>query len=97
MSSPERRRYARWSSEGAQAILYVRGQRTQRCRIRSVSKAGVFIEVDDSLPEGIAVELAFTRSYTGQVVKMFRRSAYVARATHDGIAVLFFTKRSVFA
>ena len=95
----ERRRHPRWRSEGAQAILYIRGQSAQRCRVRSVSKVGVFLEVDPSLrlSRGLSIELAFTRQYTQQVIKLYRRSAYITRVSPDGVAVLFFAKPRVVA
>lgn len=88
----ERRRHPRWRSRGARAFLFVQGEPTQRCTVRSVSKAGLFIETDSFLPRGLAVEMAFTRPYTDQVIKLFRRSAYVTRVSVDGVAVLFFDK-----
>lgn len=95
MSLLERRRYPRWQTAGARAYLYVRGQRVQRCKVRSVSRAGVFIETDATLPQGLAVELALTHAYTHQLVKVVRRSAYVARFSENGVAVLFFLARKV--
>jgi len=67
--------------------------------VRSVSKVGVFLEVDPllQLVRGLAIELAFTRAYTQQVVKLYRRSAYVTRVSNDGVAVLFFAKPTVLA
>lgn len=90
----ERRQYPRRPIDGVQAYLYVRGERTQRCRIRSLSRAGVFIEIDAILRKGLAIELAFTRLYTAQVIKLYRRSAYVTRVTDDGVALLFFAKHA---
>ena len=91
----ERRRFPRWRSDGAEAYLYVRGQSTRRCKISSVSKAGLFIEIDAVMPMGLAIELALTRAYTRQVVKLYRRSAYVTRVSQNGVAVLFFAPREV--
>jgi len=96
-SLTERRRHPRWRSNGAQAYLYVRGERPQRCRVRSVSKEGLFLELDEflNLARGLTIELAFTRAYTGQVIKLYRRSGYVTRVSNDGVAVLFFEKPRV--
>jgi hypothetical protein len=85
----DRRRYHRWQSETARAYVYVRGQGVQRCRVRSVSKAGLFIETRSGLREGTAVELAFARADAEQVVKVYRRSACVLRASAEGVAVVF--------
>ena len=95
-SLTERRRHPRWRSNGAQAYLYVRGERPHRCRVRSVSKE-LFLEVDEflNLARGLTIELAFTRAYTGQVIKLYRRSGYVTRVSNDGVAVLFFEKPKV--
>ncbi|MCG6967634.1 MAG: hypothetical protein LJE59_14115 [Chromatiaceae bacterium] len=95
MSLPERRRHPRWRTEGARAFLYARGEPVQRCKVRCVSKAGLFIETDQALPEGLMVELALTQAYTRQLVKIVRRSAYVARASSSGVAILFFVNRKV--
>lgn len=96
-SLTERRRHPRWRSNGAQAYLYVRGERPHRCRVRSVSKEGLFLELDEflNLARGLTIELAFTRAYTGQVIKLYRRSGYVTRVSNDGVAVLFFEKPKV--
>jgi hypothetical protein len=93
----ERRRFPRRRIDGVRAYLYVKGETTLRCKIRSVSKAGLFIELDSILPRGLAIELAFTRLYTNQVIKLYRRSAYVTRVTHEGAAVLFLTKHKAVA
>ncbi len=89
MGLTDRRRYRRWQSDRARAYLYVRGQKAQRCRVRSVSKAGLFIETRSNLPTGIAVELAFARPDAQQVVKVYRRTAYVVRSSDEGVAVVF--------
>jgi hypothetical protein len=95
----ERRRHPRWRSEGARAYLYIRGGGAQRCKVRSVSKVGVFLEVDPGvdLARGLSIELAFTRSYTHEVIKLYRRSAYVTRVGEDGVAVVFLAKPRVLA
>lgn len=64
-----------------------------------MSKEGLFLELDDflNLARGLAIELAFTRSYTTQVIKLYRRSGYVTRVSHDGVAVLFFEKPKILA
>jgi hypothetical protein len=93
MNLPERRRFPRWRAEGAQVFLYIRGQRVQRCRARHISKAAVLVETDTKLTEGLTVELALSRHYAGHLVKMVRRSAYVARTSNSGTAVLLFLNR----
>lgn len=95
MTVTERRRFPRWRSQGARAFLYVAGERTRRCNVRSVSKVGLFIETDLFLPKGLSVELAFTQLYTQQVVKLYRRSGFVTRVSPDGVAVLFHEKRAI--
>ena len=94
MALIERRRHPRWCSDGALAFLYIPGTRVERCKVRCVSKTGSFIETDSYLPEGLPVELAFTRTYTDQVVKVYRRSGYVSRVCADGVVVRFAVKRS---
>jgi hypothetical protein len=54
-----------------------------------MSRVGMFVETDSSLLPGQRIELAFTCLYTHQLVKIYRRSAYVARASDEGVAVLF--------
>lgn len=93
MTLPERRRFRRWRAEGARAFLYLRGQRVQRCKVRHVSKAAVFVETDSLLTEGLTVELALTRPYSDRLVKVVRRSAYVVRTSRNGTAVLLFLNR----
>lgn len=94
MDLTERRRYPRWHSDRAHISLFVPGEKVERCRVRCVSRVGLFIETRSILPEGLTVELAFTRSYTRQLVKLYRRSAYVVRASEDGVAVVFLDKRA---
>ena len=89
----ERRRFPRRPVDGVQAYLFVQGERTRRCKIRSLSRAGLFIEIDAFLPRGLAIELAFTRMYTKRVIRLYRRSAYVTRISDQGVAVLFFAKQ----
>lgn len=52
----------------------------------------MFVETDTALPLAEMVELAFTCLHTRRIVKIYRRSAYVARASEDGVAVLFFDR-----
>lgn len=92
MSSSERRRYLRRQSDGAQVYLYAHGKKSQRCKVRDISRAGMFVETDAALPLAEMVELAFTCLHTRRIVKIYRRSAYVARASEDGVAVLFFDR-----
>lgn len=89
----ERRRYPRRHADGTQVYLYSRGGNSQRCKVRDISRAGMFIETENSLPLAIPVELAFTCLHTRQIVKMYRRTAYVARVTDDGVVALFFDRR----
>ena len=93
MSLPERRRYPRWRAEGARAFLYIRGQQVARCKVRHISKAAVLVETESTLTEGLTVELALTRPYSRQLLRIVRRSAYVARTSQSGTAVLLFLNR----
>jgi hypothetical protein len=93
MRSAERRRHPRRHSDGAQVYLYPHGESSQRCKVYDISRAGMFIETDTCLSLALPVELAFTCLYTRHIVKIYRRSAYVARASEDGVAVLFFDRR----
>ena len=54
-----------------------------------ISRVGMFVETSTSLPLALPVELAFTCLHTHRIVKMYRRSAYVARTSENGVAVLF--------
>ena len=92
-SLAERRRYPRRLSEGTQVYLYAQGKSVMRCRVCNASRAGLLILSDIVLPQALPVELAFTCLITRQIVKIYRRSAYVARTSEDGIVVLFFDKR----
>ena len=89
----ERRRYPRRHADGTQVYLYAKAGRAQRYDVRDISRAGMFVETSTSLPLAIPVELAFTCLYTRQIVKMYRRTAYVARASEDGVVLLFFDRR----
>ena len=95
MSLPERRHYPCWRVEGKSAFLYIPGEKVQRCKVRCVSKEGLLVETDTKLSEGLVVELALTRSYTPGLVKLVRRSAYVARASDSGAAILYFVTRKL--
>lgn len=94
MGMAERRGYPRLYPESTQVYLYVQGEGVQRCKVRCLSRAGVFLETAARLPEGSPVELAFTVFHSDQLVKMYRRSAYLARASDSGLAVLFFTRNA---
>jgi PilZ domain len=86
----ERRRYPRRPSEGTQVYVYAQGESVMRCKVRDISRAGALILTDIVLPLALPVELAFTCLHTRQIVKIYRRSAYVARASEDGVVALFF-------
>jgi hypothetical protein len=92
MSLAVRRRYPRRLTEGSQVHLYARGESVLRCEVRDISRTGVLILTDIVLPLALPVELAFTCRHTRQIVKIYRRSAYVARACEDGLVVLFFDR-----
>ena len=92
ISLAERRRYPRRHAERTQVHLYAQGESVQRCKVRDISRAGIFILTDIVLPPALPVELAFTCLHSRQIVKIYRRSAYVARAAEDGVAVLFFDR-----
>lgn len=53
----------------------------------------MFVETDASLPLALPLELAFTCLHTHHIVKMYRRAAYVARLSEEGVVVLFFDRR----
>ena len=93
MKSTERRHHTRRHSDNSQVYLYAPGESTQHCKVRDISSAGLFIETDITLLLLQPVELAFTCSYTHHIVKIYRRSAYVARASEDGVALLLFDRR----
>ena len=92
MTCTERRHYPRWHSDLTRVHLYVCGENTQRCKVRCMSRVGMFIVIDAPLQTGRRVELAFTYHHTRQIVKIYRRSAYVARASDDGVALIFSDK-----
>ena len=89
MRIAERRRYPRRQAEGMQVHLYAQGESAQCCKVRDISRAGMLITTNIMLPLTLPVELAFTCLHSRQVVKIYRRSAYVARASDDGVVVLF--------
>jgi hypothetical protein len=91
--SPERRRYPRMRSDGTRVHLHALGEHTQSYKVRDISRAGMFVETDTYLPLALPVELAFTCRHTYQLMKLYRRSAYIARTSYDGMVVLFFDKR----
>ena len=93
MRPVERRQYHRRHSDGARGYLYAPGGKSQRCQVRDISRAGIFIETKISLPLALPVELAFTCRYTRQIMKIYRRSAYVARISEDGVVALYFDRR----
>ena len=89
MRAAERRHYPRRYTDQAQVYLYAPGENLQRCKVYDISRVGMFVETSTHLPLALPVELAFTCLYTRQIVKMYRRSAYVARTSENGVAVLF--------
>ena len=93
MKSTERRHHIRRHSGNTQVYLHAYGESTQRCKVRDISSAGMFIETHTTLLHLQPVELAFTCLYTHRIVKIYRRSAYVARTSEDGVALLLFDKR----
>lgn len=93
LTQPKRQRC--WRVEGKRALLHVPGAGVQSCKVRCVSKAGLLVETDARLSEGSLVELALTRAYSPQLVKLVRRSAYVARASDSGAAILYFVTRKL--
>jgi hypothetical protein len=92
-SLAERRRCPRRPSEGTQVYLHAQGESIMRCKVRDISRTGALILTDIVLPLALPVELAFTCLHTRQIMKIYRRSAYVARASEDGLVVLFFDRR----
>jgi hypothetical protein len=93
MISTERRHHARRHSDNTHVYLYAHGESTQHCKVRDISNAGMFIEINTTLLLLQPVELAFTCLYTHHIVKIYRRSAYIARTSEDGVAVLLFDRR----
>jgi len=91
-SLAERRHYPRRTAESAQVYLYAQGKSVIRCKVRDISRVGMLIMTDIVLPLALPVELAFTCLHTRQIVKIYRRSAYVARTSEDGVVVLFFDR-----
>ena len=85
----ERRHRTRRATDGTHVHVHVLGAGTQRCKVRSMSSAGIFVETAATVQPGLRIELAYTCSYTRQIVKIYRRSAYVARVSDDGMALLF--------
>lgn len=85
----DRRHYPRRYTDQSQVYLYAHGVNLQRCKVYDISRVGMFVETSTSLPLALPVELAFTCLHTHRIVKMYRRSAYVARTSENGVAVLF--------
>jgi hypothetical protein len=92
MKSTERRHHARRHSDNLQVYVYAPGESTQHCKVRDISSASLFIETDTTLLLLQPVELAFTCFYTHHIITIYRRSAYVARASEDGVALILFDK-----
>jgi hypothetical protein len=93
MKSTERRHHTRRHSDKTHVYLYAPGERTKHYKVRDISSSGLFIETDTPLLLLQPVELAFTCLYTHHLIKIYRRSAYVARASEDGVALLLFDRR----
>jgi hypothetical protein len=91
-TSTERRHCPRWHSDGTRVHLHVRGESIQEYKVRCMSRVGIFVEIQTAFVPGGRVELAFTCHHTRQLVKMYRRSAYVARTSDDGVALIFSDK-----
>jgi hypothetical protein len=89
----ERRHTPRRFVDGMHVHLNVPGVRTQRCKVRCISGHGIFIDPVTALQPALPVELAFTIQYTRQLVKVYRHSAYVARVSDNGAALLYFDNR----
>jgi hypothetical protein len=90
--STERRHYLRRQAGGSRVYLYALGECAKRCLVRDISRAGMFIETSTHLPLALPVELAFTCMHTYRVVKIYRRSAYIARVAEEGVVALFFDR-----
>ena len=90
--STERRHHLRRHAGGARVHLYALGECAKRCLVRDISRAGMFIETSAYLPLALPVELAFTCMHTHQIVKIYRRSAYIARVSEEGVVALFFDR-----
>ena len=88
----DRRHHPRRYMDQSQVYLVAHGVHSQRCRVYDISRVGMFVETSTSLPLALSVELAFTCLHTRRIVKMYRRSAYVARTSENGVAVLFFDR-----
>jgi PilZ domain len=89
----DRRRYPRRPSETTRVYLHAQGESVMHCKVRDISRGGALILTDIVLPLALPVELAFTCLHTRQIVKIYRRSAYVARASEYGLVALRFDKR----
>jgi hypothetical protein len=89
---PERRHCARRCIDGIHVHVNLRGEHTQRCKVRCISIDGIFIDPVAALHPDRRVELAYTCQYTRQLVKMYRRSAYVARVSENGVALVYSDK-----
>ena len=92
MTLTERRHCRRVFADSTHVHLHVLGDSTRRCKVRCMSSDGIFIEPGMALQPGLRIELAYTCQYTRQIVRMYRRSAYVARVSDDGVALLFSDK-----
>jgi hypothetical protein len=91
-TTADRRHYPRRYTDQSHVYLYAHGENLHRCKVYDISRVGMFVETSTSLPLALPVELAFTCLHTHRVVKMYRRSAYVARTSDKGVAVLFFDR-----
>jgi hypothetical protein len=92
MPFTERRHCTRRVIDGIKARLNVPGACIQGCTVRCLSSNGIFIDPVAALDPGLRVELAYTCQYTRQVIKIYRRSTYVARVADNGTALLYSDK-----
>ena len=93
ISLSERRHCPRRVIDGIHVHLNLPGERTQRCKVRCISSDGIFIDPVPALEPGRHVELAYTCQYTRQLIRMYRRSANVARVSENGAALLYSDKQ----
>ena len=92
MALSDRRCHPRWNARGIKVWLIIENCPPERCSIIDASRNGVLIKSSLFLVPGMKVELAFSRAYSTEVTRLFRRWAQVARTTPNRLAFSFVNK-----
>ena len=89
MALTDRRDQPRWQARGMRAWVSMGKGKPEPCRIVDVSRKGVLIRSPLSIAPGMKIELAFARTQSANVTRLFRCWAQVARSTPNALAMFF--------